>query len=68
MSEHGLVAKGARKAYRRHLNKSQYAKKENILKRVFSAEEKSTIGVGDIMLRYGCHQSMSIREIPLIML
>lgn len=30
MSEHGLVAKGARKAYRQHPNKSQYTEKENI--------------------------------------
>lgn len=48
MSQHGLVAKGARKAYRHHPNKSQYAEKENILKQVFSAKEKNTIWVGDI--------------------
>ncbi len=48
MSEHGLVAKGARKTYRHHSNKSHYAEKENILKRVFSAKKKNTIWVGDI--------------------
>lgn len=48
MSEQGLIAKGARKPYRYYPNKSQYNERENILNRVFSANEKNKIWVGDI--------------------
>lgn len=48
MSEHGLIAKGTRKYYRYHTNKTSYDEKDNILRQVFSANEKNKIWVGDI--------------------
>jgi len=48
MSEQGLLAKGSRKPYRYYPNKRQYKERENILNRVFSANEKNKIWVGDI--------------------
>ena len=48
MSEHGLIAKGTRKYYRYHANKTAYDEKDNILRQVFSANEKNKIWVGDI--------------------
>lgn len=35
MSEHGLIAKGTRKYYRYHANKTAYDEKDNILHQVF---------------------------------
>ena len=48
MSEHGLIAKGTRKYYRYHTNKTSYDEKDNILRQVFQANEKNKIWVGDI--------------------
>lgn len=48
MSEHGLIAKGARKSYRYQPNKKTYDEKENILNQVFTANEKNRVWVGDI--------------------
>jgi putative transposase len=48
MSQHGLIAKGARKSYRRSPNSKPYEEKENILNRVFTAKERNKIWVGDI--------------------
>ncbi len=48
MSQHGLIAKGARKSYRRVPNSKPYEEKENILNRVFTAKERNKIWVGDI--------------------
>lgn len=48
MSEHGLVAKGTRKAYHRPRNGKPYEEKNNILNRVFSANARNKIWVGDI--------------------
>ena len=48
MSNNGLIAKGSRKKYRHYPNKKQYEEKENILNRVFKAQCKNKIWVGDI--------------------
>lgn len=48
MSGQGLIAKGAKKPYRYYPNRSQYEERENILNRVFTANEKNEIWVGDI--------------------
>ena len=48
MSEHGLIAKGTRKSYRRYPKGKPYEEKENILNRVFTAKERNKIWVGDI--------------------
>ena len=48
MSEHGLVAKGTRKAYSKPRKGKAYEEQENILNRVFSADERNKIWVGDI--------------------
>lgn len=48
MSQHGLIAKGARKSYRRSPNSKPYEEKENILNRVFTAKERNKVWVGDI--------------------
>lgn len=48
MSEHGLIPKGTRKYYRYHTNKTSYDEKDNILRQVFSADEKNKIWVRDI--------------------
>ena len=48
MSELGLIAKGAKKPYRYYPNRSQYEERENILNRVFIADEKNKVWVGDI--------------------
>jgi putative transposase len=48
MNERGLLAKEARKPYRYYPNKSQYKERENILNRIFTANEKNKIWVGDI--------------------
>ena len=48
MSELGLIAKGAKKSYRYYPNRSQYEERENILNRVFIADEKNKVWVGDI--------------------
>lgn len=48
MSEHGLVAKGTRKAYRRPRKGKAYEEQEDVLNRVFSADERNKIWVGDI--------------------
>jgi len=48
MSEQGLTAKGAKKAYRYYPNRTQYEERENVLNRVFSATDKNKIWVGDI--------------------
>jgi len=48
MSQHGLIAKGTRKVYRRPSKGKEYEEKENILNRVFTAKERNKIWVGDI--------------------
>ncbi|MPM22094.1 hypothetical protein SDC9_68544 [bioreactor metagenome] len=48
MSGQGLIAKGAKKPYRYYPNRTQYEERENILNRVFTANEKNKIWVGDI--------------------
>ena len=48
MSEHGLIAKGPRKYYHYHTNKTVYDEKDKILRQVFSANEKNKIWAGDI--------------------
>lgn len=48
MSEHGLVAKGTRKAYHKPRKGKPYEEKENVLNQVFSAKERNKIWVGDI--------------------
>ena len=48
MSEHGLVAKGTRKAYRKPRKGKAYEEQENVLNRVFSTDERNKIWVGDI--------------------
>ena len=48
MSSQGLIAKGAKKPYRYYPNRSQYEERENILNRIFTADEKNKIWVGDI--------------------
>ncbi|MEA4933322.1 MAG: IS3 family transposase [Lawsonibacter sp.] len=48
MSELGLIAKGAKKPYRYYPNRSQYEERESILNRVFIADEKNKVWVGDI--------------------
>jgi len=42
------IAKGAKKPYHYYPNKTQYEERENILNRVFTANEKNKIWVGDI--------------------
>ena len=41
MSEHGLTPKGTKRRYRHQPNKTPYEERENILKQVFSAEQKN---------------------------
>lgn len=48
MSQHGLIAKGTRKVYRKSPNGKPYEEKENILNRVFTAKERNKTWVGDI--------------------
>lgn len=48
MSEHGLIAKGTKKKYRHHTNKTEYQERDNILNQVFKATRKNLIWVGDI--------------------
>jgi len=48
MSEHDLIAKGAKKKYRYYPNKTQYEERENILGQVFAAHTKNQVWVGDI--------------------
>ncbi len=48
MSEHGLIAKGTRKVYRKPQKGKPYEAKENILNRVFTAKERNKVWVGDI--------------------
>jgi len=48
MNQHGLIARGTRKTYRRYPKGKPYEEKENILNRVFSAKERNKIWVGDI--------------------
>lgn len=48
MSEHGLVSKGTRKAYRKPRKGKPYEEKENVLNQVFSTKERNKIWVGDI--------------------
>lgn len=48
MSEHGLIAKGAKKPYRYYPNRTQYEEHENILNRVFTTDKKNKVWVGDI--------------------
>lgn len=47
MSQHGLIAKGTSKNYRKSPNKKPYDKKEKILNRVFTATERNKVWVGD---------------------
>ena len=48
MSEHGVIAKGARKSYHYQPNKNVCDEKENILNQVFTVNEKNKVWVGDI--------------------
>lgn len=48
MSNNGLIAKGSRKIYRKYSKGKDYDEKENILNRVFEANAKNQIWVGDI--------------------
>ena len=48
MSAHGLIAKGTRKTYRKAPKGSLYEEKENILNRVFTADARNKVWVGDI--------------------
>ena len=48
MSEHGLIAKGAKRPYRYYPNRTQYEEYENILNRVFTTNKKNKVWVGDI--------------------
>ena len=48
MSEHGLIAKGTRKAYRKPRKGKAYEEQENVLNRVFSIGERNRVWVGDI--------------------
>lgn len=48
MSKNGLIAKGSRKIYHNYPKGKTYEEKENILNRVFKAERKNKIWVGDI--------------------
>ena len=48
MRQQGLRAKGARKHYRFHPNKTRYEPQDNILNRVFTTQNKNQVWVGDI--------------------
>lgn len=48
LSEHGLIAKGAKKKYRNYENKTPYEECDNILNQVFTAAQKNLVWVGDI--------------------
>ena len=48
MSANGLVAKGTRKTYRKVKKGTPYEEKENILNRVFAADARNKVWVGDI--------------------
>jgi putative transposase len=48
MSQHGLIAKGTRKTYRKSPRSKPYEEKQNVLNRVFTTNARNQIWVGDI--------------------